>query len=63
MNVYITHEKDGFGGEQVEKVFLTEESAQDHIIKTRFKGSSAYGKLKHELEEAALVYIEPHITS
>lgn len=59
MKAYVTFEKDGYGGEQIEKVFANEELAQDHIIETRFALNMAYADFeRHELEEKALEYIE-----
>lgn len=61
MKVYITYEKDGYGGQQVEKVFGNEALAQAHIISTRFSTNSYYADMEqHELEEKALEYIEEH---
>lgn len=61
MKVYITYEKDGYEGEQVELVFANEADAQNHVIETKFKGNLYYAKKeKHELQELALEYIEAH---
>jgi len=60
MKVYIIFEKDGFNGEQIEKVFLHESEAQDWVIDNCF-GSDLYGAMmRHELEENALSYIESY---
>ena len=54
MNVYITYEKDGYGCDQVERVFLDEAMAQDFVIDSRFKGNAYFDSMqKHELEEHA----------
>ncbi len=58
--VYITYEKDGEGGEQVEKVFATESAAQDFVIVDLKKRSLIGNMEKHELEEKALEYITSH---
>jgi len=61
MEVYVTFEKDGHGGEQIEKVFAHEAIAQDYIIETRLSRRSAYKDFaKHQLEELTLEYIETH---
>lgn len=61
MNVYVTYEKDGYNGQQVEKVFASEADAQDWVIESRFSRNSYYdGKEPHELQEEALGYIEEH---
>ena len=61
MNVYITYEKDGYGCDQVERVFLDEAMAQDFVIDSRFKGNVYFdGMQKHELEEHALELITEH---
>ena len=57
IKVYITFGKDGYNGEQIEKVFLNEADAQDYIIKTRYKGTN---RDKYEVEEMALDLIEEH---
>ena len=58
MKVYVTFEKDGYNGEQIEKVFISEELAQDWIIDSRFDQPLYHGKERHELKEKALDYIE-----
>jgi len=61
MTVYVTFEKDGYDGTQIEMVFADEATAQDHVIDTKFKNNGFYdGKEKHELEELALEHIEAH---
>ena len=61
MKVYITFEKDGYGGEQIEKVFAGKADAQGHVIETKFRFNMAYADMeRHELEEKALGYIEEH---
>jgi len=61
MNVYITYEKDGYGCDQVEHVFLDEAMAQDFVIDSRFKGNAYFdGMQKHELEEHASELITEH---
>ena len=61
MKVYVTFQKDGYGGEQIEKVFAAKADAQDHIITTKFRRNMVYaGMGRHELEEKALGYIEEH---
>lgn len=61
MKVYITFEKDGYNGEQVENVFAHEADAQDHVITTKFGLNMAYADMGiHELEEKALEFIEEH---
>ena len=57
MNVYITYEKDGYGGVQVEKVFAKKQAAIDYIKETKFSKSKAYPGD----EKRALIYIERHI--
>lgn len=58
MKVYVTFEKDGYNGEQIEKVFAKEEDAQDWIIDSRFDRPMYYGMELNELQEKALDYIE-----
>jgi hypothetical protein len=58
MKVYVTFEKDGYNGEQIEKVFISKKLAQDWIIDSRFDQPLYHGKERHELEEKALYYIE-----
>jgi hypothetical protein len=59
MKVYVTFEKDGHNGEQIEKVFADEAKAQDHVIETRLSLNMAYVNYdSHQLEEEALEYIE-----
>jgi len=61
MNVYVTFEKNGYDGTQIEKIFADEADAQDHIIETQFKNNGFYKKMeRHELEEMALGQIETH---
>lgn len=38
MNVYITYRKDGYGGQEVDQVFLSEEAAIDYVINEKFAG-------------------------
>lgn len=61
MEVFVTYEKDGYNGEQVEKVFANESDAQDHVIDSVFGLNVAYGNMeRHELEEKALEHITSH---
>ncbi len=57
--VFLTYEKDGYNGEQVEAVFETESMAIDHIIKKHFGSNSFYkGLSREELERDAREYID-----
>jgi len=61
MKVYITYEKDGYDGEQVEKVFARKSDAQDYVIANTFALNMAYaGMERHELKEKALEHITEH---
>lgn len=57
MKVCVTFEKDGYGGEQIERIFSSEEKAQDHIIDTRFDRPMYQNKEYSELKKLALEYI------
>ncbi len=48
MNVYITYEKDGYGCDQVEHVFLDEAMAQDFVIDSRFKGNAYFDGMQSQ---------------
>jgi hypothetical protein len=62
MKVYIVYEKDGYEGEQVDKVFANEADAQDHVIANTFGLNMAYADMeRHELEEEALKHITEHV--
>lgn len=61
MRVYITYEKDGYGGEQVDLVFANEAEAQDHVISNKFLGNAAYVDMeRHELKKKASEHITLH---
>ena len=61
MKVYITYEKDGFGGLKVEKVFSCRSDATSHII-NNFFGSNEYytSRTRIENEVMASDFIEEH---
>jgi hypothetical protein len=61
MKVYITYEKDGYGGDQVEHVFAEEAFAQDFIISSMFGGRACFsGMQRDELEKQASGLITEH---
>lgn len=61
MKVYLVYCKDGFGGTEVDKVFLSHEKACQYVIQKEFRGNSYYDKfteteLMHQAE--AFVSVE-----
>ena len=59
--VWVIYEKDGYGGQTVEKVFGSEKLAINWIVEKRMIGHRGYfGKKFAELEELAKEYIEKH---
>jgi len=58
MKVYITFEKDGYGGDRVEKVFKSKHKAQYWVIDSCLRDSLPSVKDEGELLKRSLQYIE-----
>lgn len=59
MNAYITYCKDGYGGREVDQVFLNKDKAIDTVIATRLAGNSFYkDHTPYQLRIEAERYIE-----
>jgi len=53
MEVYITYEKDGFGGTRVDRVFEKHEDAIDFIIENKFGNAPYYIRMTEEARKVA----------
>jgi hypothetical protein len=62
MKVYITHYKDGYGDQEIDKIFSTKEKAIDHIIKEwLITDPHFYKGIRHEaLIECAAKHVLEH---
>lgn len=61
MKVYVTYEKDGYGGQQVEKVFINKHNAVSFVVESRLKDNGAFrDKTESELRALAENHIEEH---
>ena len=61
MDVFITYEKDGYGGQQVKKVFAKKQDAIEHIINNVFGSNHFYAnQTRAENEKCAIEHIEDH---
>lgn len=61
MEVFITFRKGISGEDVIDSVFGSLESAQEHIIKTKFRGNDYYNnRSEKEFRKLANDYIEVH---
>ena len=58
MRVYITFAADGFGDNEIDKVFSSSEKACEHVIEKYFRRNHYYRKFNEdELKKEALFFI------
>lgn len=58
MKVYITHYKDGYGDQEIDKIFLSSEKACKYVIERDFRCNSYYKDFSEEgLMEQALHFV------
>lgn len=60
MKVYVTHQKDGYGGEMIAEIFDTAELAQDWVIARHYTGVFYSGRDIGELRNLANEFVDEH---
>tara|TARA_R110000868_G_scaffold385093_1_gene652831 strand:- start:283 stop:489 length:207 start_codon:yes stop_codon:yes gene_type:complete len=61
MKVFVTHQKDGYGGQCIAAIFSAEALAQEWVIERHYARNAFYaGKPEQELRELANELIETH---
>jgi hypothetical protein len=59
MKVYITYCKDGYGGQEIDKIFSSSEKACKYIIERKFLSNDYYKDFSQDrLMKEALLFVE-----
>jgi hypothetical protein len=59
MKVYITYWKDGYGDQEIDKIFSTHEKACEYIIEREFLSNNYYKDFSQDrLMKEALLFVE-----